>query len=145
MLSQISTMTSKIRSHDCRIKMNLQFKSFNLNLQFESHLHFSGSRCAGCAAAHLIFASFLSEDLSFGPKKLDFHTCLPTQCLEASTGPAFSDNLHWMLYSIFTDISLKTTSTQIPTSKVTNLQSLPQNSCEMSDKMHEQNSAELRY
>ena len=31
---------------------------------------------------------FLSEHLSFGPKKLDFHNCLHTQCLEAaSTGP----------------------------------------------------------
>ena len=46
-----------------------------------------GSGCAGYAAAHPIFGSFVTRDLSFELNKLDFYTNLHTQCLEASTGP----------------------------------------------------------
>ena len=46
-----------------------------------------GGGCAGCAAAHPIFAPFLYMDPNFWPKKLHVYTYPHTQCLDASTAP----------------------------------------------------------
>jgi len=59
-----------------------------------------GGGCAGCTAAHPIYATFLSKDPSFGPQKLDFYTELHTQYLEASIGPEIDISLYYKTLSL---------------------------------------------
>ena len=67
-----------------------------------------GSGCAGCAAAHPIFAPFLCKDPNFWPKKLHVYTYLHTQCLDAST--ALNSCVckeviqNWNMFNLITEI-----------------------------------------